>query len=371
MSEFSTADCDFMAQAIRLARRGMYTCKPNPLVGCILVSGGDLVGRGWHQRAGSPHAEVNALEDAGNRARGATAYVTLEPCVHHGRTGPCVAALVKAGIKEVIAPGNDPNPEVAGQGYAALSEAGINVRTGLMRAAAESLNEGFFSRHLCGRPFVRLKVAASLDGCTTMANGESQWITSADARRDVHRLRARAGALLTGVGTVLADDPALTVRDIANAAEVVAPMRVILDSSLRTPIDARVFDQPGETSLVCCDDTRRNAFEALGATVVKISGKQDKPEPGAVLRYLASRGVNDVLVEAGAKLGGSLLQDNVVDELIIYQAPHLMGSRTRGMFETPLWQDLQDRLAFEVIDSRRVGADTRLTLRPTTGRTHA
>lgn len=350
-----------MARALRLARRGLYSAHPNPRVGCILVKDGTIVGEGWHARAGEAHAEINALSDAGDAAAGATAYVTLEPCSHDDKTGPCTAALIGAGVTEVVLAMIDPFPEVAGSGCRALEQAGIGVRSGLMQAEAERLNEGFLSRVTRGRPFVRAKIAASLDGATAMANGQSQWITGAEARQDVQRMRAASGAILTGIGTVLADDPSLTVRDASLTGS--QPLRVILDSRLRMPPSACMLELPGRTEIFCTDDAKRASLEAAGAAVHVVAAEAGRVDLHAALGELADLEVNDVLVESGPGLSGALLAAGLVDELVIYQAPHIMGSETRGMFATPGWRDLGDRLELDIIDSRQVGRDTRVTAR--------
>ena len=364
MPAFSPADCEFMSQAIRLAQRGIYSCHPNPRVGCVLVKDGKVVGRGWHIKAGEGHAEINALADAGDDARGAIAYVSLEPCSHHGKTPPCVNALVDAGIVEVVAAGDDPNPKVAGAGFAALRDAGIAVRSGLMQNVAEKLNEGFFSRIKQARPFVRLKIASSLDGRTAMSSGESQWITGEDARADVQRLRAASGAVMVGVATVLADDPALTVRDEQIENQGLQPHRVVVDSHLRTPPDSQLFNEEGDTTIFCISDDNRAALEVAGSKVIAVPAKDGKTDLSAVLKILAEQRINDLLVEAGPTLAGSLLDAELVDELVIYQAPHIMGSNTRGMFSTPAWSDLGQRMPLVVVDTRQVGRDMRITARP-------
>jgi len=358
---FSAADSAHMARALQLATRGRYGAFPNPMVGCVLVRDGVVVGEGWHARAGEAHAEVMALQAAGEQARGATAYVTLEPCAHEGKTPPCADALVEAGVSRVVAAMQDPYDEVAGRGLAKLLEAGIETEVGLMQQAAETLNAGFISRVARGRPFVRLKVAASLDGATAMANGESQWITGPSARRDVHRLRARSGAVMTGIGTVLADDPSLTVRDIDAPGR--QPLRVVLDSRLRMPSTARMLGLDGDTLVCCTEGCDGKRLEEAGAEVMAFGAHGDVVNVFEVLAALAEREINDVLVEAGQHLSGYLLEKDLIDELVIYQSPHIMGSETRGMFATPAWQKLADRETLEVTDVRRIGADTRITAR--------
>jgi len=357
---YTADDHRYMAQALRLAAHGRYTARPNPVVGCVLVRDGAVIGEGWHARAGEAHAEVVALEAAGD-ARGATAYVTLEPCAHHGRTPPCTDALIAAGVTNVVAAMRDPNPHVDGGGLGRLEAAGMSARVGLMEAAAARLNRGFVSRVTRGRPFVRMKVAASLDGATAMRGGESQWITGPAARADVQRLRARSGAILTGIGTVLADDPSLTVRDARFTAAGLQPARAIVDSELRMPLSAGMLCLPGRTLVYCTDDSRREALEGEGGTVIRVGDPGGRVPLDAVLADLAGREINDVLVEAGPTLAGALLQAGLVDELVIYQAPHIMGHETIPMFETPGWRTLADRRALTVTDRRQVGTDTRIT----------
>ena len=363
MSEFSAADHRFMARALRLAAKGRTTAHPNPRVGCVLVRNGEIVGEGWHRAAGEAHAEVNAIEAAGPDAAGAIAYVTLEPCAHTGRTGPCTNALIEAGVCEVVFAHEDPSPHAPASGSAVLETAGVRVRTGLMRAEARRLNEGFFSRIERGRPFLRLKIAASLDGATAMQSGESRWITDESARCDVQRLRAASGAILTGIGTVLADDPSLTVRDVPELRE--QPLRVILDSRLRIPPGARLLDRPGRTAIFHADARRRAELERPGVSLHAVNaGSDGRVDPAAVLTALGELAINDVLVEAGPVLSGALLRAGLADELVIYQAPHIMGSETRRMFETPGLAALADRQPLEVVDIRRTGSCLRITARP-------
>jgi len=363
MSEFSAAESAYMARAMRLAARGQYTAQPNPMVGCVLVRDGDIVGEGWHAIAGEAHAEVNALNEAGDRAAGATAFVTLEPCAHEGKTPPCAPALIEAGIAEVVIAMRDPFPEVGGRGIATLESAGIAVRMGLMSEAATELNKGFLSRVQRGRPYVRLKVGASLDGAIAMSSGESQWITGPEARADVQRLRAQSGAILTGIGTVLADDPTLNIRLEGLDTAGRQPLRAVLDSGLRMPLSAGMLDLPGTTVVYCADDTKRQPLIDAGADVVKVNAEDSVVDAAVVLVDLANREVNDVLVEAGPAVTGNLLSRKLVDELVIYQAPHIMGSETMTMFRTPGWQSLSDRLTVEIADMRRIGKDIRVTVR--------
>jgi diaminohydroxyphosphoribosylaminopyrimidine deaminase/5-amino-6-(5-phosphoribosylamino)uracil reductase len=364
MSGFSSAEYGFMAEAIRLAGNGTYTCHPNPRVGCVLVRDGRVIGRGWHRKAGDAHAEINAINDCEADTRGATAFVTLEPCSHQGKTPPCADALVAAGIGEVIAAGNDPNPKVAGKGFGALQKAGIKVRTGLMQGAAEKLNEGFFSRVVRGRPFVRLKIACSLDGRTAMSGGESQWISAAGARADVQKLRAASGAVLTGIATVLADNPSLTVRDERIDNDGLQPLRAILDSQLRIPPGANVLGRNGNAVIFCICDDRPTELRDAGAHIEVMPAKDGRVDLHTVLRNLGERRINDLLVEAGPTLSGSFLTAGLVDELVIYQAPHIMGSNTRGMFTTPGWSELSQRMSMTILDTRQVGPDFRIIARP-------
>jgi diaminohydroxyphosphoribosylaminopyrimidine deaminase/5-amino-6-(5-phosphoribosylamino)uracil reductase len=358
---FSAEDHCHMARALRLAERGLYTTTPNPRVGCVIVRDGRVVGEGWHRRAGEPHAEILALRQAAGAARGATVYVSLEPCSHHGRTPPCAHALIDAGVARVVAAMRDPYPEVAGRGIELLTLAGIPTAVGLMQAEAQELNIGFVSRVTRGRPWVRLKTAASLDGKTALLNGESKWITGAAARADVHRWRARACAILTGVGTVLADDPQMNVRGIDSSRQ---PLKVVLDSRLATPPTARVL-AGGALIVAAVDDVkRRAALEAAGAEVILLPGGEGRVDLGALLELLARRGVNELHVEAGATLNGSLLAGGWVDEWLAYIAPAALGHQARGLFDLPVLTDMAARLDFQLQDVRRLGQDLRLTLRP-------
>lgn len=352
-----------MARALRLAERGRYSAHPNPVVGCVLVQGGEIVGEGWHEIAGAAHAEINALHAAGAKAKGATAYVTLEPCAHHGKTPPCSIALIEAGIARVVTAMQDPNPSVAGRGIQALEEAGISVQSGLMQSSAEGVNPGFIKRMTAARPHVRLKLAASLDGATAMLSGESQWITGVDARADVQRLRARSGAVMTGIGTVLADDPSLTVRSPDLTGRTEQPLRVVLDSKLRMPRTARMLTLPGKTLICCAGDANITALQSASTEVLSFSADDGSVDVNKVLQELATRGINEVLVESGPTLAGFLLQNDAIDELVIYQAPHIMGSQTRKLLETPSWVSLADRKSLKVTDVRRIGDDTRITAR--------
>jgi len=366
-------DYAFMAQAIKLAHKGRYSCHPNPRVGCLLVQNGSVVGEGFHQRAGEPHAEPIALSVAGDRAQGATAYVTLEPCSHYGRTPPCADALIQSGVSRVVVAMRDPNPRVAGSGVERLRQAGIEVHIGLLEPEARALNPGFIKRMKYGLPFVRCKLAMSLDGRTAMASGESKWITSDAARRDVHRLRALSSAVMTGVDTVIADDASLNVRLTAAELGVVgldrdppSPQRVVLDSRLRMPLHSKMLSLPGQTTIFCLEGgpERRCALEAAGAAVVSMPEDNGQVELQAVMRYLAQQEINEILLEAGPRLAGSLLQVGLLDELVIYMAPHLMGDSGRGLFHLPDLVQMQDRIELKIADIRAVGRDWRITAMP-------
>ena len=364
MTASSRDDSVHMARALVLAEQGRYTARPNPMVGCVIVKDDSVVGEGWHQRAGEAHAEINALQAAAQSAAGASVYVTLEPCAHHGKTPPCAAALIDARVARVVVAMQDPYEAVSGRGLEMLRAAGIDVETGLMATAAVALNEGFVSRVTRGRPFVRVKVAASLDGAIAMNNGESQWITGPAAREDVQRLRALSGAVITGIGTVLADDPSLNVRSAELAEAISQPLRVVLDSRLRMPLSAAMLTLPGTTLVCYSGDPDPSGLVAAGAEVYCCGAHNAGVDAHAVLAELAIREVNDVLVEAGPALTGHLLEQQLVDELVIYQSPHIMGSETRRMFDTPSFRSLSDRLRLDIVDVRRVGDDTRITARP-------
>jgi diaminohydroxyphosphoribosylaminopyrimidine deaminase/5-amino-6-(5-phosphoribosylamino)uracil reductase len=351
----------WMAQALRLAERGLYSTSPNPRVGCVLVRDGSIVGEGWHERAGEPHAEVHALRAAGDVARGATAYVTLEPCSHHGRTPPCADALIEAGVARVMVAMQDPNPQVAGQGIAKLRAAGIEVECGLMEAAARELNIGFFTRMTRGMPWVRSKIAASLDGRTALANGESKWITGAAARQDVQHWRARSCVVLTGIGTVLADDPQLNVRELATSRQ---PLRAVVNNNLRMPPNARLLQQHGAVVYTAMRDAQKiAALEQAGARVVVLPDANGQVDAAAVLRDLAAQGCNEVLVEAGSKLNGALLKAELVDELVLYLAPQLLGDMARGMARLGELTSLGQRINLEWQDVRHIGKDLRIVAR--------
>ncbi len=353
-------DNRYMALAVRLARRGLYSTPPNPRVGCVLVRDGQNVGEGWHQKTGGPHAEIMALAEAGEQARGADVYLTLEPCSHHGRTPPCSQALVAAGVARVVVAQRDPNPQVDGRGIGELEKAGIVVETGLMAEVAEAINPGFNKRMRSGLPFVRSKLAISLDGRTAMASGESQWITGEAARRDVQRWRAQSCAILSGSGTVIADDPSLNQR---LEGEDRQPLRVIVDSGLRVPIDAKCLNLDGPRLLVTTADKipLAGAYQDRGIEVLGLPPRPDgKVDLRQLMLELAKRQINEVMVEAGPLLNGALLVAKLVDELLVYQANHIMGSEGRGMFAIPGLVKMNQRIRLERKDLRMVGADLRL-----------
>jgi diaminohydroxyphosphoribosylaminopyrimidine deaminase/5-amino-6-(5-phosphoribosylamino)uracil reductase len=403
---FAPSDSQWMAQALRLAERGLYSTSPNPRVGCVLVRDGKSVGSGWHQRAGEPHAEVYALREAGGAARGATAYVTLEPCSHHGRTPPCAEALIEAGMARVVVAVQDPNPEVAGAGIARLRAAGIAVESGLMEAEARELNVGFFARMTRGTPWLRSKIAMSLDGRTALGNGKSQWITGDAARQDVQRWRARSCAVLTGINTVLADDAQLNVREIggmipaprggasnppsppthpspplsgreeggASAPPLTRggqeeglrqPLRVVLDSQLRIPLEARVLYGGGRTLVYTAlhDERKIGLLQDLGATVAVMPDGNGQVDLPAILRDLAQRGCNEVLVEAGSILNGALLRAGLADELLLYIAPQLLGDAARSMAQLGELTSLEQRVGLKWQDMRQVGKDLRISVK--------
>ena len=369
---FSEADHRAMGRALELAERGLATTHPNPRVGCVLVKEGRTIAEGWHEWAGEPHAEIMALRAAGPEAAGATAYVTLEPCCHQGRTPPCVEALIAARVKRVVFAIHDPDPRVDGRGAKQLRAAGIEVAGGLKFREATELNAGFIKRSVEGRPWVRVKLAMSLDGRTALANGASQWITGEAAREDVQHWRARSSAVLTGIGTVLADDPRLDVRQ--STARPRPPLRVVLDALLRTPPGARLFETPGKVWIFSesnADPARRSALEARGARVdaARSHAPDDAPasvrlELGQVLARLGEAQMNEVHVEAGPTLAGALIREGLVDELLIYTAPVLLGPQGRPLADLPRLEALQDALRFEIIDSVPIGPDLRVRLRP-------
>jgi diaminohydroxyphosphoribosylaminopyrimidine deaminase / 5-amino-6-(5-phosphoribosylamino)uracil reductase len=354
MTPFSALDHAMMRRALDLAERGLFTTTPNPRVGCVLTRGQEVVGAGWHEKAGGPHAEVAALGRAGVLAAGATAYVTLEPCNHHGRTPPCVDALKQAGVARVVAAIRDPNPQAARGGHA-LAAAGVRFESGLMEEEATELNIGFVSRMTRGRPWVRLKIAATLDGRTALQNGKSQWITGPEARRDGHRWRARACALLTGAGTVVADDPRFTVREVETPRQ---PLRVVVDSRLETPPAARILK--GEGVLVFA----ARPGELHNAEVVALPNGNGKVDLPKMLEELARREINELHVEAGSRLNASLVREGCVDEFLVYLNPSFLGDAAQGMLDLPGLASLDQRLKLAILSIERIGEDLRILARP-------
>lgn len=357
---FSAADRDFMMRALRLAERGLYSTTPNPRVGCVIVKEGRCIAEGWHRRAGAPHAEIEALGAAGD-AKGATVYVTLEPCCHYGRTPPCADALIAAGVSRVVAAVQDPNPKVAGQGLSVLRAAGIAVDCGLLENEARDLNAGFVMRMTRARPRVRIKAAASLDGKTALPGGESQWITGEDARRDGHHWRARACAILTGIGTVLEDDPQLNVREVETPRQ---PLKVIVDSRLRLPLGARALKEGNFLIAAALEnaETRRkaDALRERGAELLFLPNSGGQVDLMALMRELGRRQINEVHVEAGARLNGALVEAGVADELLLYLAPSLIGDSARGLFSLMELETLDGRKRLDIRDICRVGSDIRV-----------
>ncbi len=360
VSGSSSFDVAMMRRALALAEKGLYTTTPNPRVGCVIAQGERVIAEGWHERAGGPHAEAAALVQAGAAAKGGTVYVSLEPCAHQGRTPPCADALIRAGVARVVAAMRDPNPE-AKHGGERLAAAGIRFEAGLLEEAARELNIGFVSRMKRGRPWVRMKLAATLDGRTALANGKSQWITGPEARADGHRWRARACAVLTGIGTVQADDPRLTVREVETPRQ---PLRIVIDSRLDTPASARILEG-GNALVFCAVDApeRRRVLEAKGAEVAVLPNPGGKVDLPPMLEALARRGVNEVHVEAGVKLNGSLVREGCVDELLVYLAPSLLGDSAQGMVNLPEMTALDARVRLALRSVERIGEDLRIIAR--------
>jgi diaminohydroxyphosphoribosylaminopyrimidine deaminase/5-amino-6-(5-phosphoribosylamino)uracil reductase len=358
---FSSTDHLMMARALRLAERGAYTTRPNPMVGCVIAQGDAVVGEGFHAKAGEAHAEVLALQAAGERAKGATAYVTLEPCAHVGKTGPCADALVAAGVARVVAAMRDPFPQVDGAGFEKLKAAGIAVDFGLMESQARALNRGWLARIERGRPWLRVKLATSLDGRSALASGESKWISGEASRVDVHRWRARAGAILTGAGTVLIDDPSLTVR-FDDGTAFVPPLRVVLDPGLATIARGRVREGDAPTLYIHAPDAKPpRGIDTQTASAPVRDGRFDLD---AVLRLLAAREINEIQLEAGATLAGAFLAEGLVDEILLYVAPVLLGDRARPLFDGLHIDAMTQRLNLAIVESRRIGNDVRLLLQP-------
>src|SRR5450830_2028487 len=362
---YTAQDHQWMAQALQLAEQGLNTTTPNPRVGCVIVKNGVVIGKGAHLKAGEPHAEVHALRQAHQNARdqvkGADVYVTLEPCSHHGRTPPCADALIEAGVKRVIVAMQDPNPKVAGAGLARLQAHGIEVAAGLMDAQARELNIGFISRMTRQLPYVRTKIAASLDGRTALANGESKWITGEAARLDVQHWRARSCAILTGICTVLADDPQMNVRSIDIGRQ---PLRVIVDSQLRIAANAKILQ--GNALVVYADAPQINidVLQAAGVPLIKLADTSGRVCLNSLLRHLAALDINELMVEAGQTLNGALLDRKLIDELVLYYAPILLGSVGRGMLALPTFTDMRQAISLQVKDSRQFGADFRIIAQP-------
>lgn len=400
---FSTLDCTFMTHALRLAEQGLYTTTPNPRVGCVIVKNNQIIGQGAHIEAGEPHAEVFALRQAGVAANGADIYITLEPCSHTGKTPPCVDAVIAAQPKRVIVAMQDPNPLVAGRGVAALREAGVEVLVGVLENEAKALNIGFVSRMMHGMPYVRSKVAASLDGKTALNNGKSQWITGEHARLDVQHWRAQSCAIITGIGTVLADNPNMTVRlpNITSNQAARQPLKVIVDSCLRTPVNCKMLDdfplgkrgiegdltalklattvkstpaksplaplfKGGNTLIAYAKDANNNAavLTAAGAELLHLPDANNRVDLTALLQNLAQREINEVLLEAGQGLNGAFLQENLIDELLLYYAPKLLGTDAQGMFAMPEFTQMQQAIQLKILDIRQVGLDIRLRASP-------
>ena len=356
----SSLDNVYMSQALRLARKGLYSTQPNPRVGCVIVLNNEVIGKGYHQRAGEAHAEIHALNQAGLKAKGATAYVSLEPCSHHGKTPPCAEALISSGIKRVVCAMLDPNPLVAGKGLEMLQQAGIETESGLMQSAAQEINPGFIKRMKTGLPFVRIKLAMSIDGRTAMASGESKWITGSAARADVQKLRARSSVVLTGSGTVITDDPSMNVRVSAEVLQidgvVKQPLRAIVDSQLRVSLNSKIFKQSGETLVFSTKQAEH---------VITLAEKNNKLDLQLLLKYLAKeKQANEVHVEAGNELCGALLDQQLVDEIVVYMAPHIMGDSAKGLFHLPALNFMSERLDLEIKDIRAIGKDWRITAKP-------
>ncbi|WP_457788049.1 bifunctional diaminohydroxyphosphoribosylaminopyrimidine deaminase/5-amino-6-(5-phosphoribosylamino)uracil reductase RibD [Pseudomonas sp. PL-6] len=367
----SAQDHAFMARALQLARKGLYSTHPNPRVGCVIVRDGRIVGEGWHARAGEPHAEVHALRQAGELARGATAYVTLEPCSHFGRTPPCADGLIAAGVARVVAAMQDPNPQVAGKGLKRLAEAGIEVRSGVLESEARALNAGFVKRMESGLPLVRVKLAMSLDGRTAMASGESQWITGPAARAEVQRLRAQASVVLSGADTVLSDDARLTVRpdELGLGAELTAlaqrrpPLRVLVDGRLRVPLDKAFFLAGPALVATCAAALARERYQQEGHELLAVPGSNGHVNLRKLLEELAARGANEVLVEAGPRLAGAFARAGLVDEYRIFMAAKLLGSSARPLLDLPL-NRMAEAPELQIVDIRAIGDDWQITARP-------
>ncbi len=384
MSSFTSADFKYMRKAITLAQNGIYTTDPNPRVGCVIVKDDKIIGEGWHQTAGQAHAEVNALQNCNQSPKSSTTYVTLEPCSHYGRTPPCTDRLIEAGVARVVIAMQDPNPQVAGRGIEKLKAAGIKVEVGLMQQEAEALNPGFIKRMVGAKPFVRCKMAMSLDGRTAMASGESKWITAADARADVHRMRARSSAIITGIGSILHDDPQMNARiedkplagkdkeqpSAGKGEKVKQPLRVVLDSDLQIPVAARIFDLCGEAVIFASSEAivakadKVKQLENVGAKIVAAEHEAEFIDLHWLIEYLAAADINEVMVEAGSTLSGAFLQAGLIDELIVYMAPHIMGNSAKGLFNLPGLDKMADKINLDIKDITAVGCDWRITCCP-------
>ena len=359
MSSFTADDHRYMARAIKLAAKPVFSPHPNPRVGCVIVNKGEIVGEGFHEFAGGPHAEVNALQQAGSKAKRSTVYVTLEPCSHFGRTPPCANALLDAQVAEVIVAMKDPNPKVAGKGLEKLEHSGIKTTFGLLETQAKALNKGFIKRMLEGKPWVCSKIAMSIDGRTAMSSGESKWITGPQARKDVQVLRAKAHAILTGSGTVLADDPQLTVREFAeDTPGFRQPIRVVVDGQKKVPVTAKIFKESGETILAV------NEAGDLNCAYIEVKSDSEKIDLSLLLKELAKNEINEVLVEAGPGLNGALLSQGLIDELIVYMATNVMGDDANGMFHLPQIKSMQQKIPLTCKDVRKIGNNIRFKLTP-------
>lgn len=354
-----TDDATYMAKALTLAAKGIYTTDPNPRVGCVLVKNNQMIAQGWHQWAGQEHAEVHALQQT-QQAQGAMAYVTLEPCSHQGKTSPCCEALIAAKVARVVIAMQDPNPLVAGRGIKKLQQAGIQVDCGVLEADARQLNQGFIQRMSHHLPFVRSKLAMSLDGRTATFSGESKWITGVDARQEVQTLRASSSAILTGINTVLVDNPSLNVR---LETDVLQPIRVVLDSQLRMPLDAKIQTLTGDCWVLTCSNNpnKKNALETVGFKVFVLPEKQGRLDLKAVFIFLAEQEINDVLVEAGSLLNGALLEEDLIDEWVIYVAPVILGDQGRGLFHLPKLHNIVDKKHLSLQQVQPIGNDVKLT----------
>lgn len=361
---YSHPDIEFMAQALKLARKGRFTTSPNPNVGCVIVKDGVVVGKGFHQKAGGPHAEVHALNQAGEKAKGATCYVTLEPCSHYGRTPPCAEGLIKAGVAKVIAAMEDPNPRVSGRGIQMLLDAGIEAYCGLLESQAKAVNLGFIKRMQGNGPLVQCKLACTLDGKTALANGESKWITAGEARLDVQKHRAQSCAIISGADTVITDDASLNVRlDYASPLEVRQPIRVIIDTQNRLTADLKLFTHPHRVILIRQTLDKSQQWPHFVEQIC-VNLNNDKADLTVVLAILAEMGCNQIWLEAGATLAGAFMAQQLVDELIIYQAPKLIGNSGRGLMELGVYSQMKQIPELDISDVRQVGRDIKITAKP-------